>query len=248
MKSVAYASRVFVFGCALLALPFIPGVLAGPGRADLAIEIKSDRVLNLPYSAQRRFTSVEKRTDGVSSATESRGNDARDSEGRTFTSGERHWIYKENGKSVLKSVMLYRVNDPIAHTTTAWDSSSRVAKVVKWPMETTEGGAEQTCQSACDAVLAFSSESGLEDIGRRVIEGLAVEGKRSTYSVDAGNVVHEVWFSPELKVVILETNDDPRTGSWRNELIGISRKKPEAALFSPPKDYLVQEITFPRPK
>jgi hypothetical protein len=48
----------------------------------------------------------------------------------------------------------------------------------------------------------------------------------------------------ELKVVILETNDDPRTGSWRNELINISRNEPEAALFSPPKDYVVQEIAI----
>ncbi|HEY3454175.1 MAG TPA: hypothetical protein VGK64_06190 [Bryobacteraceae bacterium] len=244
-KSLAYASSVFVCVYVLLALPFIPAVMAVQGRdSDTALKGKNHPIVNLPYSAQRRFTTVEKRTDGVSSPTESGGSEARDSEGRKFSAGERHWIYTQDGKSVLKSEMLYRVNDPVAHTTTSWDSSSKVAKVVKWPMETVQGGSEQTCQSACDAFLGSSSEPGIENLGTRVIEGLVVEGKRSTYSVDAGTVVHEVWYSPELKIVILETNDNPRTGSWRNEIINISRKEPKAALFSPPKDYIVKEITL----
>jgi hypothetical protein len=243
-RSLARGPIFSVFVYALCALPLIPTVLAGQGSdSDTAVKARSDRIVNLPYSAQRRFTSVEKRTDRFSSPSESRGNEARDSEGRTFTAGQRHWIYKEDGKSVLKSEMLYRVNDPIAHTTTSWDSSSKVAKLVKWPVQ---GGAELNCQSACNALfLPFSSEFGFENIGTRVIEGLAVEGKRSTYSVDAGNVVHEVWYSPELKLVIVETNDDPRSGSWRNELINISRKEPERALFSLPKDYILKEITSP---
>ena len=204
-RSLARGPIFSVFVYALCALPLIPTVLAGQGpESDTTVNAKSDRIVNLPFSAQRRFTSAEKRTDGVSSPSESRGSEARDSEGRTFTAGERHWIYKENGKSVLKSEMLYRVNDPIAHTTTSWDSSSKVAKVVKWPMEAALGGAELICQSACNAFLAFSSESRFENIGTRVIEGLAVEGNRRTYSVDAGNVVHEVWYSPELKLVILK--------------------------------------------
>src|SRR5690348_8936633 len=194
-EKLAYASSVFVCVHALLALPFIPEVLAGQGRgSDTALKGKSDPIVNLPYSAQRRFTIVEKRTDGLSSPSESGGSDARDSEGRTFTAGERHWMYMQDGKSVLKTEMLYRVNDPVAHTTTSWDSNSKVAKVVKWPMETIEGGSEQTCQSACDAFLGSSSEPGIENIGTRVIEGLVVDAKRSTYSVDAGTVVHDVCY------------------------------------------------------
>lgn len=241
-----YASRVFVFGYALFALPFIPVLFAGHDHhSDTATKGLSDHIVNLPYSAQRRFTSVEKRTDGSSSPSESKGSEARDSAGRTFTVGERHWIYRQDGKPVLESEMLYRVNDPLAHTTTTWDSNSKVAKVVKWPLETKQGGLEQTYQSACDAFLDSSSEPGTENIGTRVIEGLAVEGKRSTYSVDAGTVIHEVWYSPELKIAILETNDDPRTGKWRNELLDIRRNEPEATLFAPPKDYAIKEITLP---
>ena len=40
-------------------------------------------------------------------------------------------------------------------------------------------------------------------------------------------VVHETWYCPELKIVILETNDDPRSGETRNELVNIVRGEPD---------------------
>ena len=46
------------------------------------------RVLNAPYSAKRRFTSVEKVADGTTKSSESGGSEARDSLGRTYSAGE----------------------------------------------------------------------------------------------------------------------------------------------------------------
>ena len=103
--------------------------------------VKADeRVLNAPYSAQRRFISVEKSADGKINRSESRGSEARDSQGRTYTAGERHWTYQEGGKSVLKSEMLYRIHDPVANTDTKWDSTSKQAKVIHWTESTGERG------------------------------------------------------------------------------------------------------------
>jgi len=56
-----------------------------------------------------------------------------------------------------------------------------------------------------------------EKLGARTIEGVVAEGTRSIYTIadqqdrngKALSVVHEKWYCPELKIVVLETNDDP---------------------------------------
>lgn len=107
-------------------------------------------VLNAPYSANRRFTSVEKLADGTARSSESGGSEARDSLGRTYSAGERHWTYMDQGKSVLKSEMLYRIEDPVSNTETRWDSTSKEAKVVHWP----EGVSGRTACDSCEAFLS----------------------------------------------------------------------------------------------
>src|ERR1035438_2683617 len=94
-------------------------------RTEASVET-NDRVLNAPYSAQRRFTSVSNGADGTSSRSESGGSEARDSQGRTYSAGERQWTYMDSGKSVLKSELLYRIDDPVANTETRWDSTLKV--------------------------------------------------------------------------------------------------------------------------
>jgi hypothetical protein len=52
---------------------------------------------------------------------------------------------------------------------------------------------------------------------------------------------------PELKIVVLETNDDPRSGTTRNELVGIAREEPDVAKYRPPADYVVHDVRLPVP-
>lgn len=207
----------------------------------------NERVLNAPYSARRHFTSVEKLTDGKTSRSESGGREARDSQGRTYSAGERHWTYLEKGKSVLKSEMLYRIQDPVSNTTTSWDSTSKEVKVIHWPEGAQDG--------AVDVSAFLSAVPGtVEDIGSRSIEGVVAEGKRNTYTVAERkdphsqplSVVHESWWCPELRIVVLETNDDPRSGAWKNELLNIIRGEPDVTEYRPPADYIVNDVRVPR--
>jgi hypothetical protein len=215
------------------------------GQAD-------ERVLNAPYSAQRRFTSIEKSADRKINRSESRGSEARDSQGRTFTAGERHWTYQEGGKSVLKSEMLYQVHDPVANTDTKWDSTSKQAKVIHWTNSTgNEGASNSACQTCLEAIKSDFGE--VEKLGVKTLGGFVAEGTRSSYQVPTGQnlndkpiiVVHETWYCPELKIVILETNDDPRSGSSRNELVEIIRGEPDVKKYYPPADYVVQKMQMP---
>jgi hypothetical protein len=198
-------------------LPGIPAVNA------------EERFQNAPYSAQRRFTPIDKLVDGKINRSESGGSEARDSLGRTYSAGERHWTYQ----GVLKNEMLYRIHDPVANTDTRWDSSSKEVKVVHWPQND----------------LAAS----IEKLGTKTIEGVTAEGTRSSYTVPAEQgsndhpivVVHETWYCPQLKIVILETNDDPRSGTTRNELVGIVREEPDVKKYYPPANYVVHELQMP---
>ncbi|WP_263353581.1 hypothetical protein [Acidicapsa acidisoli] len=197
--------------------------------------------MNIPYSAQRRFTSIDKVADGKLSRSESGGNEARDSQGRTYTAGERKWTYMEGNKSILKSEMLYRIHDPVANTDTRWDSSLKETKVIHWSQKMSNDDSQ--CHAECLESATNTLFDAVEKLGVKTIEGFVAEGTRRSYTVPAGLdhnsqpilVVHEVWYSPELKLVILETNDDPRSGTTRNELIQIVRGEPDVSQYQPPR-------------
>lgn len=85
----------------------------------------------------------------------------------------------------------------------------------------------------------------VESLGHRMIEGVDAEGTRSTMTIAAGRignelpitVVSERWFSPELKVLVLSRQTDPRFGETTYRLTNISRADPPPDLFQVPGDY-----------
>ncbi|MBM3802589.1 MAG: hypothetical protein FJW26_09820 [Acidimicrobiia bacterium] len=88
-----------------------------------------------------------------------------------------------------------------------------------------------------------------EALGKRVIEGVEAGGTRTTMTIPAGQVgnelpiqvVSESWFSPELQVVVLSKNSDPRMGETVYRLTGISRSEQPRSLFEVPADYKIEE-------
>jgi len=238
---------------AILALIGVLTSITAPAQVGLkgkvtALPGSDDRVLNTPYSAKRHFIAVSKRADGTVSREESGGSEARDSQGRTYSAGERHWTYFDGKANVLGSEMLYRIDDPVANTETRWDTTSKVARVIHWAQTASGDDASKTnCQ--CDEVNTNPFET-VEKLGTKTIGGFVAEGTRSSYTVPAGQdhndqpivVVHERWYCPELRIVILETNDNPRSGTKRNELIDIVRGEPDVTQYRPPSNYVVREL------
>lgn len=51
----------------------------------------------------------------------------------------------------------------------------------------------------------------------------------------------ERWTSPELKVLVMSRQSDPRFGETTDRLTNISRAEPAAELFEVPPDYRVVE-------
>jgi len=89
-----------------------------------------------------------------------------------------------------------------------------------------------------------------DELGKQSIEGVLVTGKRVTTTIPTGKVgndrpivvVHEEWWSPELKVLVKTTDNDPRSGEQTMELQGLARTDPDAALFQAPAGYQVKDM------
>jgi hypothetical protein len=88
-----------------------------------------------------------------------------------------------------------------------------------------------------------------EDLGTQTMEGVIVNGVRTTRTIPTGQIgndkpiviVTEVWTSPDLKTIISSKRSDPRMGEQTFRLTNLVRGEPDASLFSIPPDFKLME-------
>jgi hypothetical protein len=93
-----------------------------------------------------------------------------------------------------------------------------------------------------------------EGLAPRTMEGIRVEGRRSTTTIAAGaignewpiTIVNEEWTSPDLQVLVLTERKDPRNGDSSYRLQHVVRGEPSALLFQVPSDYEIRESGIQR--
>ncbi len=91
------------------------------------------------------------------------------------------------------------------------------------------------------------------DLGTKTINGLTATGTRITRTIPAGTMgnsqtiqsVHEIWISTDLKVPVLITDTDPRSGTHTMQLTSVVRSEPAASLFVAPSNYTVTSHARP---
>ena len=89
-------------------------------------------------------------------------------------------------------------------------------------------------------------------VANRRVRRLHVEGVRTTWTIPDDHditVTSETWISPELKIIVRQITNDPRSGKVITELTDVDRSDPDPALFQPPqgstiKDLTLQNVTF----
>jgi hypothetical protein len=97
------------------------------------------------------------------------------------------------------------------------------------------------------------SDTRTEDLGTQTMEGVLVNGVRTTHTIPVGEIgndrplaiVTEVWTSPELNTIVYSKRSDPRMGEQTFRLTNISRAEPSASLFTVPSDYKI--LDGPKP-
>jgi hypothetical protein len=85
----------------------------------------------------------------------------------------------------------------------------------------------------------------LTPLGSKEIDGLRVDGERTTWTIEAGRfgnekpivITREVWTSPELLLTVQSREFDPRSGEATYRLTQLKRGEPDAALMKVPADY-----------
>jgi hypothetical protein len=204
-------------------------------------------VKGLPYSLVETTTSLRMLADGTTISNTREERIMRDSEGRE----RRETSMMRDGKAEVMSIF---VMDPVAHTSIVLMPKMKTAHVTHMP----EPKAATPEQEAKVAELRAKAEAtrkdqpvqpNTEDLGAQVIAGVVVEGKRHTMVIPVGRmgndreikIVTETWTSPELKIVVGSSTDDPRNGKTTTVVTELHRGEPAAALFVVPADYKVQD-------
>lgn len=78
------------------------------------------------------------------------------------------------------------------------------------------------------------------------VEGLKAEGRRTTWTLEAGKIgnerpiviVNEVWTSPELGITVRSRDLDPVVGEDSYRVQNVVRGEPDASLFRVPADFM----------
>lgn len=84
-----------------------------------------------------------------------------------------------------------------------------------------------------------------QDLGAQTIAGIETHGVRVTQTIPAAAsgsgsevvLTDEYWYSPELRLNLKITHNDPRVGSSSIAVVSLTRANPDASLFGIPADY-----------
>jgi hypothetical protein len=205
----------------------------------------SDPVLDAPYSGEIMTELTQTLADGNRIERRAVATVARDSRGRQRREEPLVAIGPMLGGDAGRIVT---ISDPVAGTYFSLDPVRRVAvrthQLVAGGIRS--GGRHVLTVTGGD----ISSETRVEQLGSKEIEGIRADGVRTTMTLPAGaignqrpiDVVSEEWFSTELRVVVLSTRSDPRAGDMTYRLTNVVRGEPAPELFQVPADYQIQDM------
>lgn len=104
----------------------------------------------------------------------------------------------------------------------------------------------------------WAAKATKTELGSRDFEGVRADGKRTTYTIPAGEVgnrspitvTSESWYSPDLQVTVYAKQSDPRSGDSIYRLANVKRIEQPVSLFRVPEDYAIRStrsIAIPAP-
>lgn len=199
------------------------------------------RITGAPYSATRTITHVQKLSDGATITHTTIIQEARDSNGRTYSE-----TLPETGSGQTRS--FFHVFDPVDRVNISWSSGSKRATVMHLPDPAAHPGPRT------DAPITGRSLNYLiplitpENLGSKTIGGVVADGTRISQTIPTGKMgndqpltsTHDSWFCTDLTLEVMHVDTDPRSGTTTTELSNISRDEPAASLFQVPAGYTVQ--------
>jgi hypothetical protein len=240
---------------------------------------KGSGVVGAPYSATITNESVQTLADGNRIVQTSTGTTARDAQGRTRQDTVLPAIGNLSAANAPHLVFLHDPVAQTSYTLNLTEKTAQKMPVFSGLLGSAAGvagpmvkmkfadanGAAPPLPDALPATLSAAPAAGMfvqrqvvtdddtqasaEDLGTQTMEGVLVEGLRTTHTIPAGQIgndrpitiVTEVWTSPDLKTVVYSKRSDPRMGEQTFRLTNIARTEPDASLFTVPADFKIAD-------
>lgn len=210
-----------------------------PNAKFIAAELRfGDKLVkSQPFSAETVIEDTRRLFDGTTVTKTNKGAFYRDAAGRTRREQPLEMV---GGVSISgtdgKPQMLVFINDFAARTQYFLDMNNKVAR-----QHGIGGNPPNEPGTPPDAKT--------ESLGTKTIEGVQVEGTRTTFEIPAGQlgndkpiqVVSEKWFSPELQMIVYSRHLDPVAGEHVFKLVNIKRTEPSADLFAVPSGFRIEK-------
>ena len=240
--------------------------MGGPGTFTMYLGHDGKVVKGVPYQAEAVTEIVQTLADGNRIVRKTTSAVFRDSEGRTRREQALGAIGPLVASGETRPTAF--IHDPVAGVSYVLEADKRVARRLKMPPhpehpvpktdDDTEGPGDMFFKTplAPGALLGPGKierralpKPQTEPLGRQTLEGIEVEGTRSTVTIPAGEIgnerelriVSERWYSADLQTVVMSKRSDPRLGETTYRLTGISRTEPDHALFEVPAAFTVKE-------
>jgi hypothetical protein len=221
-------------------------------------------VKSAPYSATINNESIQTFADGNRIVQTNTGTVSRDSQGRTRQDAALPAI---GNLSAASAPHLVFIQDPVAGTSYTLNLTDKTA----WKNQRSPGGTDADAAVGtffvqksigpppvpppAPPMIALTKhlatdeqlEANTESLGSQTMEGVVVNGVRTTHTIPAGqigndrpiSIVTEVWTSTDLKTIISSKRNDPRMGEQTFRLTNIVRAEPDPSLFTVPPDFKI---------
>lgn len=241
-----------------------PGGPGGPGFRHMELlgigGFHGNKVVTgAPFTANAVTTSSRTLADGTKISNTHQVTLYRDSQGRFRREGT---MPPMGDVSVAQPHSFVMIHDPVAAKGYLLNPDKKVAHVMAMrghghmgPKGAAAPGADASAApDAMESNQPNNPNVTKESLGTQSINGISAQGTRYTRVIPAGSigndkpltVTREVWYSPDLQMVVQSKHSDPRFGDTTYSLTNIQRNEPAANLFTVPSDYTIKE-GGPRP-
>jgi hypothetical protein len=210
-----------------------------------------DTGLNFPtpgmqFQAEATMRSTQHLGDGTVIVKEMHIALARDDQGR-FSFASRFIQPADNIES-------HTILDPVGGREMQWGTLSKA--VMTYPIRSTSHITITVLPAERDASTTLPPDEKRvtkEDLGTKTIAGIPAVGTRTVTTIAAGNmgnskeivIRHELWTSPDLQLIVAESDDNPFSETRSYEITSFDRSAPPETLFQAPDNLPIRARTLP---
>ena len=210
-----------------------------------------DNGLNFPtpgmqFQAEATMHSTQHLGDGTVIVKELHIVLARDDQGR--------FCFESHSIQPANHIESHIVLDPVSKRELSWGTQSKT--VMSFPIRANSHITVSALPRERDAPSTLPADAKRvtnEDLGSKTIAGIPVVGTRTVTTIAAGNIGnsqeivirHEQWTSPDLQLIVAESDDNPFGETRSYEITSFERSAPPETLFQAPENIPLQARTLP---